>query len=118
MAFLTAAIFAITVMAVVEDVAYSKTGVPLWATWHIRPAAIFAGSLAFTGLLYLLQRINDNARALHYVAPYTPLLVLSGANLLLKLNAAWLLPVAGACVAWSAADVRKLRERRSTTRRA
>jgi len=106
------------VVAVVEDVRYSATGVPLWSSWHFQPASIFAGMLAFVGVLYCLQRINNRPRALEYVEPYLPLLVLSGANLMLKLNSMWLLLALLPSIAWSARRMRKARSERSMPRRA
>jgi len=117
-AFLAAAILGVATVAVVEDVMYSATGVPLWSTWHFQPVSIFAGALAFVLLLYLLQRINNRVSAMAYVEPYLPLLVLSGANLVLKVNPAWLLPVVLSCIAWSVTRIRKARAHRSLPRRA
>ena len=105
-------------VAVVEDVLYSATGIPLWKTWRFHPVSIFAGVLAFGLLLYLLQRINDRARAMEYVEPFMPLLALSGANLLLDVNSAWLLPVLLASVFWSIGRMRKARSHRAVSRRA
>lgn len=79
-AFLAASILGVAAVAVVEDVRYSATGIPLWSSWHFQPASIFAGMLAFVGVLYCLQRVNNRPRALEYVEPYLPLLVLSGAK--------------------------------------
>jgi hypothetical protein len=115
-AFFSAATLACVVIAAVEDVRYSATGVPLWSSWRLQPISIFAGALAFVGLLYCLQRINDRAHAIAYVEPYAPLLVLSGANLLLKLNPAWLIPVVLGCITWSVGRVRKTREQHSRSR--
>ena len=105
-------------VAVVEDVRYSATGIPLWSSWHFQPASIFAGMLAFVGVLYCLQRINNRPRALEYVEPYLPLLVLSGANLMLKLNSMWLLLALLPSIAWSVSRMRKARSERSMPRRA
>ena len=104
-------------VAVVEDVRYSATGIPLWSSWHFEPASIFAGMLAFVGVLYCLQRINNRPRALEYVEPYLPLLVLSGANLMLKLNSMWLLLALLPSIAWSVSRMRKARSERSMPRR-
>ena len=117
MAFWIAAIFALGVVAVAEDLFYFATDVEFWNTWRLHPASTFAGTVAFLGLLYFLQRMNDRERALRYLEPYIPLLGLSGANLALKLNGAWLLPVALACALWSVAQVRRLHGRRSTAGR-
>ncbi len=117
MAFAISGLFACAIVALVEDIFYFATGVPFWDTWRFHPASIFAGTLAFLGLVYLLQRMNDRAHALRYLEPYVPLLGFSGANLALKLNPAWLLPVALACVVWSVAQVRRLRGGRPAPRR-
>jgi|SRR5580692_4173813 hypothetical protein len=117
-AFLAAAMLGSAAVAVVEDVRYSATGVPLWTSWHFQPASIFAGMLAFVGVLYCLQRINNRPRALEYVEPYLPLLVLSGANLMLKLNSMWLLLALLPSIAWSASRMRKARSERAMPRRA
>lgn len=117
-AFFSAATLAVVVIAAMEDVRYSATGVPLWSSWRLQPVSIFAGALAFVGLFYCLQRINDRAHAIAYVEPYVPLVVLSGANVLLKLNPAWLIPVVVGCVTWSVGRVRRTREQTSTSRRA
>ena len=89
-AFSSALMLALATVAVVEDVRYSATGVPLWETWRFQPISIFAGALAFIGLLYWLLRINNCPNAMFYVAPSIPVLVLSGANIVLKRNPAWL----------------------------
>lgn len=109
---------ALATVAVVEDVRYSATGVALWETWRFQPISIFAGALAFVGLLYCLLRINNRPNALFYVEPYIPLLVLAGANIVLKLNPAWLLPVVLACVLWSVARSRRARGQKQMPRRA
>jgi hypothetical protein len=107
MAFAIAGIFACAVVALVEDIFYFATDVPFWNTWRFHPISIFAGTIAFIVLLYLLQRMNNRERALQYLEPYLPLLGFSGANLALRLNTAWLLPVAFVSVVWSVAQVRK-----------
>ena len=117
MAFWIAAIFACGIVGVTEDIYYFATDVVFWNTWHFHPASIFLGTLAFLGLLYFLMRMHDRDHALRYLEPYVPLLVLSSANLVLKLNGAWLFPVAFACALWSMAQVRRLRGRKPTTRR-
>lgn len=117
-AFLAAGMLGAAAVAVVEDVRYSATGIPLWSSWHFQPASIFAGMLAFVGVLYCLQRINNRPRALEYVEPYLPLLVLSGANLMLKLNSMWLLLALLPSIAWSVSRMRKTRSERSMPRRA
>lgn len=117
-AFLAAGMLGVAVVAAGEDVRYSATGIPLWSTWHFQPASIFAGLLAFVGLLYCLQRINDRTRALEYIEPYLPLLVLSGANLVLKLSSIWVLLALLPSIAWSVSRKRKVRAAKSTPRRA
>ena len=117
-AFLAAGMLGLAAVAVVEDLRYSATGIPLWSHWHLQPASIFAGMLAFVGVLYCLQRIKNKARALQYVEPYLPLLVLSGANLVLQLNAAWLLLALPPTIAWSISRMRRSRSERSMPRRA
>jgi hypothetical protein len=109
MAFVIAGIFACLIVAVVEDALYSAADDSLWSFWRYHPVSILAGTLGFLGLLYCLQRINDKKHALRYLEPYTPFLGLAGANLALKLNAVWLLPVGLFCVIWSVGQVRKLR---------
>lgn len=104
-------------VAVVEDIRYSATGIPLWSTWHFQPVSMFAGIGAFVGVLYGLQRVSNRPRALEYVKPYLPLLVLSGANLVLKLNSMWLLLALLPSVAWSIGRLRKARSERSLQRR-
>ena len=117
MAFWIAAIFGCGVVGVVEDTYYFATDVVFWNTWRFHPASIFMGTLAFLGLLYFLMRMHEREHALRYLEPYIPLLGLSAANLALKLNGAWLLPVAFACALWSATQVRRLRGRKPTARR-
>jgi hypothetical protein len=117
-AFLAAGMLGAAAVAVVEDVRYSATGIPLWSSWHFQPTSIFAGMLAFVGVLYCLQRIKNRPRALEYVEPYLPLLVLSGANLMLKLNSMWLLLALLPSIAWSVSRMRKARLERSMPRRA
>ncbi len=117
MAFWIAGIFACGVVGVTEDIYYFATEVVFWSTWHFHPISIFLGTLAFLGLLYFLMRMHDRDHALLYLEPYVPLLVLSSANLLLKVNGAWLFPVAFACALWSMAQVRRLRGRKPSARR-
>jgi hypothetical protein len=117
MAFGISGIFACAVIALVEDIFYFATDETLWNTLRFHPVSIFVGTLVFLGLLYCLQRMNDPERALQYLEPYWPLLGFSGLNLALKLNAAWLLLVAVACIVWSVAQVRRLRYHRPVTRR-
>jgi hypothetical protein len=111
-AFVIAGIFACLVIAVIEDV--SQSAAPSSSTfWHFHPVSIFVGTLTFMGLMYFLQRMNDRKHALRYLEPYTLLLGLSGANLGLKMNTAWLLPIAVVSIAWSVVQVRRLRQDRS-----
>ncbi len=117
MAFAISGIFACALVEVVEDVLYFAADVPFWNAWRFHPVSIFAGTLAFLGLLYILQRMNDPAHALQYLEPYIPLVGFSGANLALKLNPTWLLPVALFSVAWSVVQVRRLRDRKPLMRR-
>jgi len=112
-AFAAAAVFGGVIVAIVQDALYSAPGVTQWTNWRLHPLSVFAGTMAFTGLLYLLQRMNNRPRPAEYAETYLPLVVLSGANVLLKLNAAWLAPVAVACIAWNVGRVRKDRARRS-----
>jgi len=116
MAFIIAAIVACLAVAVVEDVLYFATGVPFWST-GFHAVSIFAGTAVFLGLLYFLQRMHDRRHALQYLEPYFPLLVATGANVVLKLNVAWLLPIAVACVFWSIVQMRKIRAQDGVTRR-
>jgi hypothetical protein len=109
MAFAIAGIFACAVIALVEDIFYFATDMPFWNTLRFHPVSIFAGVLVFLGLLYILQRMNHGERALQYLEPYLPLLGFSGVNLALKFNAAWLLPVAVACIVWSVTQTRGCR---------
>ena len=109
MAFWIAAIFGCGVVGVVEDIFYFATDVVFWKTRRFHPVSVFAGTLAFLGLLYFLLRMHDREHAMRYLEPYSPLLGLSAANLALQLNGAWLLPVALACALWSVAQVRRLR---------
>lgn len=117
MAFSAAAIFAIAVVAVVEDTLFFATGVVFWKTWRIHPPSILAGTLAFVLVLYLLQRMNDRAHALEYVQPYLPLLALTAVNTEWRTGTVWLVLVLALSIVWSALQVRKLRQRRATARR-
>ena len=117
MAFGIAAIFACGIVGVAEDLYYFATDVVFWNTWRFHPASIFTGTVAFLGLSYFLLRMHDREHALRYLEPYMPLLGLSGANLALKVNGAWLLPVAFACAVWSVAQVRRLRDSRAKAHR-
>ncbi len=109
LAFAISALWGCAVIIAVEDVFYSASDAPFWKTWHFHPVSLFVGTLAFVGLLYLLQSMTDRKRALQYLEPYVPLLGLSGLNLGLKLNAVWLVPVALACAIYSVTQVRRLR---------
>lgn len=117
MAFIISAIFACVVVAVVEDTVDTVAASPLWDIWSYRPVSMFAGTLTFVSLLYLLQLINDRKHALKYLGPYTPLLGFSGANLVIKANSIWLLPVAAVSIIWSVVQVRRLRGHRSASQR-
>jgi len=112
-AFVIAGIFACLVIAVIEDVSQSAASASSSGFWHFHPVSIFVGTLTFMGLMYFLQRMNDRKHALRYLEPYTLLLGLSGANLALKVNTAWLLPIAVVSIAWSVVQVRRLRQDRS-----
>jgi hypothetical protein len=117
MAFIISAIFACVVVAVVEDMVETAGGAPLWNIWSYHPVSMFAGTLTFAGLLYLLQFINDRRLALKYLEPYVALLGVSGANLFIKANSVWLLPVLAIGIICSVLQVRRLRERRSAMHR-
>ncbi|HSY12156.1 MAG TPA: hypothetical protein VK976_08215 [Verrucomicrobiae bacterium] len=117
-AFVSASMLSLATVAVVEDVRYSATGIPLWDTWRFQPISIFAGATAFVGILYCLLRMNSRPNAAAFVEPYIPILVLSGANVVLKRNPAWLLPVLPVCIVWSVSRARKARAQKSMSRRA
>lgn len=106
MAFIIAAFAGCAAVAACEDVYYFATDVVFWNTWRLHPSSVFIGTLVFLIALYLLQRLNDAKHALRYLGPYTPLLGASTANLALKLNGFWLLPIAAASVTWSVLQVR------------
>lgn len=116
-AFVIAAIFAFASIALIEDGYYFATGVSFWSTLRFHPLSILVGMLSFLVLLYLLQRMNDRARALDYLKPYAPLLGFSALNIVLKLNTAWALPFAVVSVTGSVMQVRRLRDRRSILHR-
>jgi len=101
-----------------EDFHYMATDIGFWNTWHFQPLSFFVGTLSFLAVLYLLLHLNGSKRPLRYLEPYTPLLGASGANLALKLNAAWLVPVTVFSVAWSVIQVRNLSERQRAHTRA
>ncbi len=117
MAFSAAGIFALAVLAVVEDTLFFATGEVFWKTWKIHAPSIFAGALAFVLLLYLLQRMNDRQHALEYVQPYLPLLLMSGINTEWKAGTLWVLLALAVSIGWSIVQVRKLRSRRAPARR-
>jgi hypothetical protein len=117
MAFSAAGIFALAVLAVVEDTLFFATGEVFWRTWKIHAPSIFAGVVAFVLLLYLLQRMNDRQHALDYVQPYLPLLLVSAINTEWKPGTPWVLLTLGVSICWSVLQVRKLRSRRATARR-
>ena len=113
MAFIIAAIFACVVVAGVEDTLEIAPTAPLWDIWRYHPFSIFAGALTFISLLYLLQLVNDRQHALKYLEPYALLLGSSGANLAIKANSVWLLPVAVVSIVWSVFQVRRRRGQKS-----
>ena len=94
------------IVVLVEDISYAATGVVFWNTGRFHPISVFLGTLTFLISLYVLQRLNDSKRALRYLQPYTPLLGASSANLALKLNSLWLLPVILLSIVWSVSQVR------------
>jgi hypothetical protein len=106
MAFMVAAFAGCAAVAASEDIYYFATDVIFWKTWRLHPSSMFIGTLVFLVTLYLLQRLNNAKHALRYLGPYTPLLGASSANLALKLNGFWLLPVAILSVIWSVLQVR------------
>lgn len=105
-AFMIAAFAGCAAVAASEDVYYFATDVVFWHTWRLHPSSVFIGTLVFLIALYLLQRLNNAKRALRYLGPYTPLLGASSANLALKLNGFWLLPVVAISITWSVLQVR------------
>lgn len=107
-AFMIAAFAGCAAVAAAEDVYYFATDVVFWDTWRLHPSSVFIGTLVFLITLYLMQRLNNAKHALRYLGPYTPLLGASSANLALKLNGFWLLPVAALSIAWSVVQVREL----------
>ena len=116
-AFVSAAILGSAMVAVVEDVRYSATGVPLWNTWHFHPVSIFIGTVVFVAIFYFLQSMDNHTRAIDCIGPYAPLVLIAGANLVFRMNPLWLVLAALGCTAWSFGRDRKLREQRSSTRR-
>jgi len=100
-AFLIAAVFGVGTFAAAEMV-LSDDNVS-WRTWHIYPVSLFAGTLMFAGLVYLLKRLDNTNRPAEYLLPYIPLFLLSCADLLLKVRPIWLLPIILACIAWGVA---------------
>jgi hypothetical protein len=118
-AFGSAAIAGLGVVALVEDLCYFAAGSPesFWRTWHIHPVSMFAGSLAYVAILYLLQLLNDRDRAIGYLYPYLLLVGVTGADMALRLNPAWVALAAFACVGWSVAQVRSSRNQRSGSAR-
>ena len=105
-----ALIVGIAATAVAEDIRYFAEGSPesFLQTWRIQPASMFAGSLLFVGTLYLLQLLNDRQRALNYVFPYLPLVMLSGIDLAIRLNPLWVVGVAVACFGCSILQIHSL----------
>ena len=106
MAFMVAAFAGCAAVAASEDIYYFATDVVFWNTWRLHPSSVFIGTLVFLVTLYLLQRLNNAKDALRCLGPYTPLLGASSANLALKLNGFWLLPVVVVSVIWSVLQVR------------
>ena len=105
-AFMIATFAGCAAVAACEDVYYFATDVVFWHTWRLHPSSVFVGTLVFLITLYLLQRLNNVKHALRYLGPYTPLLGASSANLALKLNGLWLLPVIAVSITWSVLQVR------------
>jgi hypothetical protein len=110
-AFTVAAILGCAVVAAIEDMLHVTDDMP-WKPWQLHPVSIFGGIMAFTGLLYLLQRMNDKHHAGEYLQPYLPLLALSCATVTLKVNVRWLLPAILVSIVCSVAQVRKFRRGR------
>ena len=119
MPFGIAAIAGVLAAAVVEDLRYFAEGSPesFLHTWRVQPVSIFVGSLVFIAILYLLQLLNERERALKYAYPYVPLVLLSGANLAVKLNPVWVVAVAAVCAGCSFLQVHVARNGRSTSAR-
>ena len=119
MPFGIAAIAGVLAAAVVEDLRYFAEGSPesFLQTWRIQPVSMFVGSIVFVAILYMLQLLNDHERALKYVYPYAPLVLISGANLAVKLNPMWVVAVALVCAGCSFLQVRIMRNGRSTSAR-
>jgi hypothetical protein len=113
-AFGSAAIGGIAAVALVEDLRYFAGGSQdlFWSTWHIHPLSMLVGSLAYVAILYMLQCLNDRDHAIEYLYPYVLLVGFSGANLAIRLNAAWIVLVALACMGWSFIQARAFRSRR------
>jgi hypothetical protein len=108
-AFMIAAFAGCAAVAAAEDVHYFATDVVFWNTWRLQPTSVFIGTLVFLITLYLMQRLNNARHALRYLGPYGLLLGASGANLAVKLNGFWLLPVVAVSIVWSVMQVRELR---------
>ena len=119
MPFGIAAIAGVLAAAVVEDLRYFADGSPesFLQTWHIQPVSMFLGSLVFITMLYMLQLLNDRARALKYIYPYVPLVLFSAANLAIRLNPVWVAVVALVCVGCSFLHTRVVRNGRSSSSR-
>lgn len=118
-AFGSAAIAGIGVVALVEDLCYFAAGSPesFWRSWRIHPVSMFAGSLAYVAILYLLQLLNDPDRAIGYLYPYLLLVGVTGADLALRLNPLLIALAVLASVGWSVVQVRSSRNRRSGSAR-
>jgi len=119
MSFGIAAIAGVLAAAVVEDLRYFAEGSPdsFLLTWRIQPLSMFIGSLAYIGVLYMLQLLHDREQALKYVYPYVPLVLFSGANLGMRLNPVWVALVALLCAACSFLQVRVVLNGRSGSAR-
>jgi hypothetical protein len=118
-AFGSAAIAGIGVVALVEDLCYFAADSPesFWRSWHIHPVSMFAGSVAYVAILYLLQLLNDPDHAIGYLYPYLLLVGVTGTDLAVQLNPTWVAVAAFASIGWSVFQVRSSRNRRSGSAR-
>ena len=98
-----------------EDLCYFAADSPesFWRSWHIHPVSMFAGSVAYVAILYLLQLLNDPEHAIRYLYPYLLLVGVTGADLALRLNSAWVALAAFVSIGWSVFQVRSSRNGRS-----
>jgi hypothetical protein len=119
MTFGIAATVGVTAAAVAEDLRYFAEGSPesFVRTWRIQPVSLFVGSLAYVAVLYLLQLLNDREHAMRYVYPYVPLVMFSGANVVIRVNPLWVGIVALLCAGCSILQVRLLHGSRSSSAR-